>query len=373
MSILITVNVGSSSVRLDAFDVGMSSSVRRCGRKYARDEADPSMTLSQFLLDNDLPHPAAVTHRIVHGGRSLTRTQIVGAEEEAQIERLGDLAPLHNPPALRWLRAARDAFDVPQIAAFDTAFFADLPAVAARYALPPQLAEANGIRRYGFHGLAHAFMWRRWTQLQPDGAAARILTLQLGGGCSITATAAGRPLDTSMGFTPAEGLVMATRPGDLDPNVLLHLHRHAGMEADALDHLVNGGSGLKAMAGTSDLRELLGRNDAAARGAVDLYCYRIRKYVGAHLAVLGEAEAIVFGGGVGENAPAIRRRVLEGMDWCGISIDGAANDAAVGTEARVSAPDSTLQIWVVPVDEAAFMADETADLLRSIKPQTQKE
>ena len=370
MTPLLTVNVGSSSIRLNVFDIGGHTPARLGGRKYEAWDHDPGGVLSQFLGECGLDRPAAVAHRIVHGGTALTRTQWIGDDAEAEIARLGALAPLHNPRALRWLWAARAAFgeDVPQIGVFDTAFFADLPAVAARYALPPELAEANGIRRYGFHGLAHAFMWRRWTHLGPAGAAdARILTLQLGGGCSTTATAAGRPVDTSMGFTPAEGLVMATRPGDLDPNVLLHLHRHAGMDWEALDKLLNGGSGLKAMAGTADLRDLLKRNNAAARDAVDLYCYRIRKYIGAYLAALGGAEAIVFGGGVGENAPAIRRRVLEGMTWCGIRLDDAANDATVGTEACISAADSTVALWVVPVDEAALMAEEADHLLRTTR------
>ncbi len=199
---LLTVNVGSSSVRLDAFELAEPAPVHLRRRKDDRDEADPRRALVEFAAEAGV-HAVAVAHRIVHGGRTLTKTQVVGGAEEAEIDRLGELAPLHNPPALRWLRASREAFGagVPQVAVFDTAFFADLPAVASRYALPPQLAEANDIQRYGFHGLAHALMWRRWTQV--GGAPlSRAITLQLGGGCSITATADGRPLDTSMGFSP---------------------------------------------------------------------------------------------------------------------------------------------------------------------------
>lgn len=287
-------------------------------------------------------------------------------DDAAEIERLGALAPLHNPATLTWLRAARSVFEAstPQIAVFDTAFFAQLPAVASRYALPPELAEANGIRRFGFHGLAHAYMWRRWKQLTPNpNAANRLISLQLGGGCSITATAAGRPLDTSMGFSPLEGLVMATRSGDLDPNVVLHLQRDGRMSLDAVDRMLNGGSGLLGMAGTGDMRELLERADPDSRLAVDLYCYRIRKYIGAFMAVLGGADAILFGGGVGENSPTIRRRVLAGMAWCGIRLNDAANESAVGEEVNISLGDSTVSVWVVPVDEAAMLADEAAAVL----------
>jgi acetate kinase len=367
---LITVNVGSSSVRLDAFDLdafalNVPGRLRLARHKYDRStDEQPANVLSRFVAEGGLSGPAAVAHRVVHGGRSMTHTQIV--KDMAAMEHLGKLAPLHNPMALTWLRAARSVFgtQTPQIAVFDTAFFAELPAVASHYALPPDLAEASGIRRYGFHGLAHAYMGRRWTQLAPNPeAATRLISLQLGGGCSITATANGRPLDTSMGFSPLEGLVMATRCGDLDPSVVLHLLREGGMSVAAVDRLLNGGSGLLGMAESADLRDLLARTDAPARLAVDLYCYRIRKYVGAFFAVLGGADAIVFGGGVGENAPAIRYRVLAEMAWCGVRLDDAANEATVGTETCISASESTVQIWVVPVDEAAMLADEAVGLL----------
>lgn len=364
MSTLLTVNVGSSSVRLDAFALDVLGRPRLAQRRYDRsiDEL-PADVLSRFTTERDLTHPVAVAHRVVHGGSSMTQTQVV--DDVQEIERLSELAPLHNPATLTWLRAARSVFGprIPQIAVFDTAFFADLPAVASHYALSPDLAETHGIRRFGFHGLAHAYMSQRWAQLAPESkAASRLVSLQLGGGCSVAAIAGGRPLDTSMGFSPLEGLVMATRCGDLDPNVVLHLLR-GGMSVEAVDRLLSGNSGLLGMAGSADLRGLLARTDAPARLAVDLYCYRIRKYVGAFLAVLGGADAIVFGGGVGENAPEIRRRVLAHMEWCGVRLDKAANDAAVGTEARIGATGSAVQVWVVPVDESAVLAGEAVALL----------
>ncbi|MEO8479722.1 MAG: acetate/propionate family kinase [Gemmatimonadota bacterium] len=370
MRTLLTVNVGSSSVRLDAFDLDRFDPNTPGRSRLAQVHHDrtvdvqPTSVLAQFVADQDVTTPVAVAHRIVSGGPSMTHTQVV--TDLADIERLNEFAPLHNPAMLTWLRAARDVFgpQMPQIAVFDTAFFADLPTVARRYALPPDIAEAHGIRRIGFHGLAHAWMARRWQQLAPDGGeTTRLISLQLGGGCSVAASAGVRPLDVSMGYSPVEGLVMATRCGELDPNVVLHLLRSGGMSVEAVDRLLNGGSGLVGMAGSADLREVLQRTDPQARQAVDLYCYRIRKYVGAYFAVLGGADAIVFGGGVGENAAEIRHRTMAGMEWCGIRLDQKANNAATGVEARISAIDSTVQVWVVPVDEGAVLAGEAADLL----------
>ncbi len=251
-----------------------------------------------------------------------------------------------------------------QVAVFDTGFYAALPEVARSYALPQQLVRRLGLRRYGFHGIAHQAMWRRWRQLRPEIAeGGRVISLQLGAGCSITAIANGLPQDTSMGFSPLEGLVMATRSGDLDPGLLLYLLRTEKMSGDELDHLLNQESGLRGMAGENDMRKLLASNEPAAQLAIALYCYRARKYVGAYLAVLGGADAILFGGGVGEHAAEIRERILAGMEWAGIVLDRERNLAAVGSEACLSQDDSQVAIWTIPVDEGQLLAEAAASLL----------
>jgi acetate kinase len=245
-----------------------------------------------------------------------------------------------------------------QVAVFDTAFYATLPKVAATYALPRALAAKHGIKRYGFHGIAHQAMWRRWVELRPrarQGGCA--ISLQLGAGCSITAIRDGRAADTSMGFSPLEGLVMATRPGDVDPGALTFLARAEGLSLDRLERLLNEEAGLLGMSGTSgDMRTLLEADDEDARLAVDVYCYRTRKYIGAYLAALGGAEAILFGGGVGEHAPLVRAKILAGLGWLGIVLDPDANRAAVGTEMCISHRSSKVELWVIPVDEAAILA-----------------
>lgn len=326
-------------------------------------EAQPEHILREFIGSERVD---AVAHRVVHGGTKLTAPCVIDAAVEAEIERLAALAPLHNPRALIWLRACRALLGkaVAQVAVFDTGFYAALPEVARSYALPQQLAQNHGLRRYGFHGIAHQAMWRRWRHLRPDIAkGGRVISLQLGAGCSITAIADGAPQDTSMGFSPLEGLVMATRSGDLDPGLLLYLLREGSMTVDELDRLLNKESGLRGMAGESDMRKLLVSNEPAAQLAVELYCYRARKYVGAYLAVLGGADAIIFGGGVGEHAPEIRERILAGMEWAGIVLDRERNHAAVGAEACISRDDSRVTVWAIAVDESQLLAEEAGILL----------
>jgi len=298
----------------------------------------------------------------VHGGARLTSTRRIDAAVEAEIERLAALAPLHNPVALAWIRACREALgvDLPQVAVFDTAFYAHLPEVARTYALPHALCERHGLRRYGFHGLAHQALWSRWRVLRPDVAdGGRVISFQLGAGCSVTAIDHGRPLDTSMGFSPLEGLVMATRGGDLDPGLVTFLQRVEGLNAADMEQLLNERSGLLGVSGTSaDLRTLLAADDPRARLAIDLYCYRARKYLGAYLAVLGGADAVLFGGGVGEHAAVVRAGILAGFAWAGLRLDAVANTATVGREGRISKTDSRIEAWVIPVDEARVLATE---------------
>lgn len=361
---ILTVNAGSSSVRLAAF--GDGGARRIAAAHHDRPGTEPRELLEDFLRGHGLAKVSIASHRVVHGGERFRAPLRVDGAVEREIERLAAIAPLHNPPALRWLREARAVLgpDVPHVAVFDTAFYADLPAAATTYALPRELAARHGLRRYGFHGIAHDAMGRRWRQLHGDaGPEARLISLQLGAGCSITATRGGRAVDTSMGFTPLEGLVMATRSGDVDPGLLLHLQRTGGMTAEALERMLNRDSGLRGISGASgDMRELLASRDPAARLAIEVYCRRARKYVGAFLAVLGGADAILFGGGVGEHAPEIRARILEGMAWAGIALESPRNGAANSGEARIDAG-GPVQVWVIPVDEAAILAEEAFRLV----------
>ena len=361
MSIL-TVNAGSSSVRLAAFAPEEAELRVRGVERHDLGTGWPAELLAAFVNRHLPARPRLVAHRVVHGGARLTSTRRIDAGVEAEIERIAPLAPLHNPVALAWIRAAREVLgaDVPQMVVFDTAFYAQLPAVAATYALPRELSTRHGLRRYGFHGLAHQALWSRWRELRPDVPdGGRVISFQLGAGCSVTAINRGRPLDTSMGFSPLEGLVMATRSGDVDPGLVTFLQRVEGLSAADMERLLNESSGLLGVSGLSgDLRLLLAADDPRARLAVQLYCYRARKYLGAYLAVLGGADAILFGGGVGENAAAVRAGILDGLDWAGIRLDAAANTAAAGREGRISAADSRIEAWVIPVDEARILAQE---------------
>lgn len=359
---VLTVNAGSSSIRLDVFAAGSDAVLRVASHHGARQDGAAVSVVGEFLAGSGGEAVSVVAHRVVHGGERLVRPRVLDAAIEREIERLAPLAPLHNLPALEWVRACRQALGgaVPQVAVFDTAFFAELPESARTYALPRALAAKHGLRRYGFHGIAHEAMWRRWRALRSDIAeGGRVVSLQLGAGCSITAIRAGRPLDTSMGFSPLEGLMMATRSGDVDPGLVSYLQRVENLNASDVEQLLNERSGLLGVSGVSgDMRQLLGADDPHARLAVQLYCYRARKYLGAYLMVLGGADGILFGGGVGEHAAAVRAGILDGLDWAGIRLDAAANAAANSRESRISDSGSGIEAWVIPVDEARLLAQE---------------
>ena len=368
---LMTVNAGSSSIRLALFAM-KEAGPRQLAEHHAEHDGAATATQLRTALDAwPQEEVTAVIHRIVHGGARLVQACVLDDEVEKEIARLADLAPLHHPQALAWIAACREKLGdgVAQLAVFDMAFFAELPEVATTYALPRDLCARHGLRRYGFHGLAHQAMWRRWCTLgNQDAEQARVISIQLGAGCSIAAIQHGQPLDTSMGFSPLEGLAMATRCGDVDPGLLTFLQRAEGIGAKQLEHILNHESGLLGLSGASgDMRQLLAAGEGPARLAVDVYCYRVRKYIGAYLAVLGGAEAILFGGGVGERAAAVRHGILSGMQWCGIELDEQANAAMPAREARISVPDSPIEVWVIPVDEAAEMASEAAGLLRATR------
>jgi len=358
---VLTVNAGSSSIRLDVFAAMGAGAQRVVSRHGARQDSAAAALLDDVLAQAGGEPVMAVAHRVVHGGKQLVRPCLIDTAVEREIERMATIAPLHNPPALDWIRVCRSVLGgaVPQVAVFDTAFFADLPEVAGTYALPRALVARHGLKRYGFHGIAHQSMWRCWDKLRPDTpGSGRVISLQLGAGCSITAIRDGQPLDTSMGFSPLEGLVMATRSGDVDPGLLLYLQRVEGLTPDRLERLLYQESGLLGVTGGSaDMRALLDSPHPGARLAVALFCYRARKYVGSYLAVLGGADAILFGGGIGENAPEIRARILEGMAWAGIELDSTRNRAAVGAPAALHSQSSRTEVHVIPVDEAAILAD----------------
>ncbi len=366
MSIL-AINAGSSSLRLSLFEQQSTALALLAERRYdVTDKFVPSL-LEAFAASAGAGNITLVVHRVVHGGTRFTTPCLIDAEVEAEIERLIPLAPLHNPPALAWIRTARRLLgeQVPQVAVFDTAFYRSLPEVAADYALPRELCRRHGIRRYGFHGIAHCAMWQRWREIRPEVEnGGRVISLQLGSGCSITAIDQGVPVDTSMGFSPLEGLVMATRSGDLDPAIVVFLQREAGLNGEQIERMLNHRSGLRGVSGISgDMRVLLESDSPAARLAIDLYCYRVRKYIGAYSMVLGGIDAILFGGGVGENSPQVRARILRGMGWLGVELDSAGNGGAIGKEICISTGQSRSEVWVIPADEASVMARQALETI----------
>jgi acetate kinase len=309
----------------------------------------------------------AVGHRVVHGGERFTHSTRIDEAVRRELEDLIELAPLHNPHNLRGIAAARSALGtgIPQVAVFDTAFHHSLPDTAYLYAIPYQLYRRHRVRRYGFHGTSHRYVAYRYRQLTGrtrDGT--KIITLHLGNGASACAIVGGNSIDTSMGFTPLEGLVMGTRSGDIDPAILDFVSAKEGLTLHELDSMLNKQSGLLGLSGlTADMRELLAEEaeheDRRARLAVDLFCYRIRKYLGAYLAAMNGADAIVFAGGIGENSPDVRARICAELDWLGISLDPARNASLTGAEGRIDAEGSRVELWVIPTDEELLIARDT--------------
>ena len=312
----------------------------------------------------------AVGHRVVHGGDRFREPTVIDDEVLAGIDAVSSLAPLHNRPALAAIRAVGHELgpSVPSVATFDTAFHRTLPDRSGRYAIEAELADRHRIRRYGFHGLAHRYMTERYAALAGRRVEdVTLVTLQLGNGCSATAIARGRSVDTSMGFTPLEGLMMGTRSGDVDPSLAGFLAAREGVAVAEAESWLNRRSGLLGVSGRSgDMRDLLDAEragDERAALAVDMYCYRVRKYVGAYLAALGGADAVVFGGGIGENAVTVRARACAQMEWCGLTLDPRRNAAARGVEGAIHADGSSIEAHVVAVDEELVIARDTAACL----------
>ena len=402
MTRVLVINSGSSSLKVQIVDTArpdtdsalMTVLVERIGqpradlrirrvatedveaaeRRVSEEFTDHAAALSRLLeLAAELGvHPddldvEAVGHRVVHGGPDFHDPVLVTAEVEAGIERLELLAPLHTPPNLRGIRVARQLLpDLPHVAVFDTGFFHSLPARAYTYAVDRRVARDWDIRRYGFHGTSHDYVSHRAAEMlgRPYDEVDQIV-LHLGNGASASAIAGGRAVDTSMGLTPLEGLVMGTRPGDLDPGVLIHLIRDRGMTGPEVSTLLNRESGLKGLSGVSDFRELLTAADDGdddARLAYEVVVHRLRKYIGAYWAVLGRVDVITFTAGVGENLPRLRADALSTLaDW-GVRIDHAANDDGDGARV-ISTSDSEVTVLVVPTNEELAIARACDEVL----------
>jgi acetate kinase len=373
---IFALNCGSSSIKSAIVD---SAQRRRLYETHVEnaDAAGFGEAVAQVLQDlrsRSAEHgqPDAFAHRIVHGGDRFVQPTRIDDQVLEAIEQLTHLAPLHNPPALAAVRQARAAYPrTAHIAIFDTAFHATLPLAAREYALPQDLRQRFGIRRYGFHGISHAHVMQSVaTHMGVDAGKLRIISCHLGNGASAAAIDHGRSVDTSMGMTPLEGLVMGTRAGDLDPGVLLHLLHSKAVDAKALDNVLNKKSGMQGLTGTHEVREIERRaaaGDQASRVAIEIYAHRVRKYIGAYAAVMGGADAIAFTGGVGENSAVIRRACLERLDFLGAELDDGRNlagrpDSPTGCR-EISRAGSRTRLLVVRADEELAMAIEAAALL----------
>jgi acetate kinase len=316
----------------------------------------------------------AVGHRVVHGGERFQESALIDDRVLQGIEDCIDLAPLHNPDNIRGILAARELFgkDTPQVAVFDTSFHHSLPEQSYLYAVPYHLYRRHRIRRYGFHGTSHRYVAFRYRALRGlTREQTNIITLHLGNGCSAAAIRAGSAVDTSMGMTPLEGLVMGSRSGDLDPAIVSVIARKEGLAASEVDTLLNTQSGLLGISGlTNDMRELQAElkehDDRRVRLAIEIFCYRTRKYIGAYLAGMGGADAVVFTGGIGENSPEVRARICSGMEWAGLHLDPAKNLETVGREGQISTSDSKLLAYAIPTDEELLIARDTVRVIMGV-------
>jgi acetate kinase len=395
-STVLVINSGSSSIKYQLVDPGngialASGLVERIGEDdglithQCGDEeiehrgpiADHAAGLSLvFGMFEKTGHPlggagvAAVGHRVVHGGEVFYEPTLITDAVVHEISRLSTLAPLHNPPNVVGIESARALLpDVPHVAIFDTAFFHGLPAAAKTYAIDADIARQHGVRRYGFHGTSHEYVSNKVAEfLGRDPADLNQIVLHLGNGASASAIRGGVAIDTSMGMTPLEGLVMGTRGGDLDPGIILHLRRSAGLDVDQIDQMLNRRSGIKGLSGVNDFRELtrlIAAGDASARLAYDVYIHRLRRYIGAYLIELGGADVITFTAGVGENSPAVRADALAGLERFGITVDRDRN-LAKSRAPRVISPDSAqVTVLVVPTNEELAIARAAVRVVRA--------
>ena len=394
---VLVLNIGSSSIKYELLDMTgrhrlATGLVERIGQEegtlthrpadaepYVRHEPYPDHEAGMAAVVRAFAETGlalerlslrAVGHRVVHGGARFRDPVLIDDEVLRTIDELAVLAPLHNPGNLIGIRAALRIFPgIPQVAVFDTAFHQTLPPVAYTYAVPVEWAAEHGVRRYGFHGTSYAYVSRRAAELLGrDPSEVNLIVLHLGNGASAAAIEGGRSVDTSMGLTPLEGLVMGTRSGDVDPALPAHLARTAGLTLQQVDDALTRRSGLLALAGASDMRTVRAKaeaGDEGARLALGVYCYRIRKYVGAYYAVLGRVDAVVFTGGVGENDPYTRADSLSGLTRLGIAVDPERNFAGSPAERFISPPDAEVAVIVVPTDEELEIAAQSLALVRA--------
>ncbi len=392
MNILV-INCGSSSVKAEVINtlnkkrllkmtaerVMDNASIRFSDEEYPlsckenghRAVLEQAFPLLVKKLNGTIIH--GVGHRVVHGGDAFEQAVVINDDVEQIISSLNRLAPLHNPINLKGIRIARDFFkEIPHIAVFDTAFHNTLPKRAKTYALPDELCKKHKIRRYGFHGTSHDYVSQAAADhLQTDIRALRLITCHLGNGCSLAAVEYGRSIETSMGMTPLEGLVMGTRSGDIDAGILTYLAEQENMSADNIDHLLNKESGLKGISGTNDMRDIIAKasneNDDAARLALQVFTHRLRKYIGAYAAVMGGVDAIIFTGGIGENSPVVRHRTCQRLDFLGAIINEDKNSAITLSEdapiQSFNMNHSRVQLLAIKTDEQYSIARQTADLV----------
>lgn len=376
--LVLVINSGSSSLKFQLVDPDSGASraagvVEQIGEKSAEvPDHEAALRRAFDMLDDDGIdlHDCglvAVGHRVVHGGNMFHDPKLLDDEVIGELKQLSPLAPLHNPPALLGIGVARKLLpDIPHIAVFDTAFFHDLPAAAQTYAIDRDLAETWQIRRYGFHGTSHEYVSRQAAEFlgRPWDDVNQIV-LHLGNGASASAVVGGRPVETSMGLTPLEGLVMGTRSGDIDPGVFSYLWRAADMGVEEIETMLNKQSGVQGLAGERDFRQLrsmIESGDAAAKLAYDVFIHRLRKYIGAYLAVLGHTDAISFTAGIGEHDAAVRRDALAGLGELGIELDDERNVTGSGAR-RISTDSSRVAVLVVPTDEELAIARDCIRLL----------
>ncbi len=396
---VLVLNSGSSSVKYQLFNMDNRSvlakgQVERIGMKGAvlshtrhdghkvkmAGEIIDHQTAIEYILAilisenhgvlKDRNEIDAVGHRVVHGGEKFKDSVIITREVIEQLQEFIDLAPLHNPHNIKGINACHQLLkDVPMVAVFDTAFHSTMPDYSYLYGLPYILYKRYGVRRYGFHGTSHYFVSRRARDLmQRDMDDLKMITCHLGNGCSITAIDGGKSIDTSMGFTPVEGLLMGTRSGDVDPALVLHLIGKEELTLGDMNTLLNKHSGLSGISGvSSDMREIeeaMDNGNDRARVAFQMFTYRLRKYIGAYFATLGRLDAIVFTGGIGENSPKVRKRALENFEFAGLKIDDQKNEDAVDKEADISADDSQVKAFVIPTNEELVIAVDTEKLVQ---------
>jgi acetate kinase len=396
---ILVINCGSSSIKYELFNIEehtvlTSGVVERIGETKGKlthkwRTEDGSFTVKTYeqpitshqeafglirlamresQVIEDLNELAAVGHRVVHGGEAFKEPALLNETVLQAIKKVTPLAPLHNPANLTGIEIAMKLMcDVPHVAVFDTAFHQSIPDYAYRYALPEELYHDHGVRRYGFHGTSHHYVAKQAAlQLNRAPQSVNLITLHLGNGASAAAIKQGRCIDTSMGLTPLEGLIMGTRSGDIDPAIPFYLAKHAHLSFEDVDTLLNKQSGLKGICGFNDMREVhhqAKNGNPAAQLAIEMYCYRIQKYVGAYYAVLGQVDAVVFTAGIGENATFIREKVCKGLNGLGINLDTEKNLSSGSGVLDISTADSPVKILVIPTDEEGEIAEQTMSLL----------